>query len=76
MSAMADKIKGKAMQVEGKLTGDKVRHGQGTAKKAKGEAESMVGRAARKVKRVARSAKRKVQRATSKMKSKRTAASR
>jgi uncharacterized protein YjbJ (UPF0337 family) len=60
MGATADKIKGKAMQVEGKLTGDRVRMAQGTAKKAKGDIEGAASRAARKVKRGVRRVKSRV----------------
>lgn len=60
MGATSDKIKGKAMQVEGKLTGDKVRIAQGTAKKAKGDLEGAASRAARKVKRGMRRVKSRV----------------
>ena len=72
MGAIGDKIKGKAMKAEGRLTDDKVRSTQGSAKKAKGDAEGLVGRATRKVKGVARNAQRKVQGATTRIKSKRS----
>ena len=39
MGAIKDKIVGKAKQVEGRLTGDKIRETQGTARKAKGDVE-------------------------------------
>jgi uncharacterized protein YjbJ (UPF0337 family) len=49
MGAMTDKIKGKLKQVEGRLTGDKVRTAQGTAEKSKGDLEDGVSRVASKV---------------------------
>ncbi len=58
MGSTGDKIKGKAMQVEGKLTGDKVRQGQGALKEAKGKVEAGVKRVAQKVKRAGRALKR------------------
>jgi uncharacterized protein YjbJ (UPF0337 family) len=39
MGAIGDKIKGKAKQVEGRLTGDRVRETQGTVQKTKGDVE-------------------------------------
>lgn len=39
MGAIKDKIVGKAKQVEGRVTGDKVRETQGSARKAKGDIE-------------------------------------
>jgi uncharacterized protein YjbJ (UPF0337 family) len=39
MGALIDKIKGKAKQLEGKLTGNNVLAAQGTAEKAKGDLE-------------------------------------
>jgi uncharacterized protein YjbJ (UPF0337 family) len=39
MGAIGDKIKGKAKQVEGRVTGDKVRETQGTVQKTKGNIE-------------------------------------
>jgi uncharacterized protein YjbJ (UPF0337 family) len=50
MGAIADKIKGTAKQIEGKLTGDKVRQAQGTVEKTKGKVEGAASRAVRKVK--------------------------
>jgi uncharacterized protein YjbJ (UPF0337 family) len=50
MGSITDKIKGKAKQVEGKLTGDKLRQGQGTVQKAKGDVEGTVERTKRRVK--------------------------
>jgi len=44
MGAITDKIKGKAKQIEGRLTGDKIREGQGTVQKAKGDVEGVVAR--------------------------------
>jgi uncharacterized protein YjbJ (UPF0337 family) len=54
MGAIADKIKGKAKQIEGKLTGDKVLVAQGTVEKAKGDIEGAASRVARNVKRTVR----------------------
>jgi uncharacterized protein YjbJ (UPF0337 family) len=50
MGATIDKIKGKAKQIEGRLTGDKVRVAQGTAEKTKGDVEAAASRVVRKVK--------------------------
>ena len=44
MGAIKDKIVGKAKQVEGRVTGDKVRETQGTARKAKGDVEGALER--------------------------------
>jgi uncharacterized protein YjbJ (UPF0337 family) len=52
-----DKLKGKAKQIEGKLTGDKTRQAQGTAEKAKGDAEGVGERVVRKAKGVVRDLK-------------------
>ncbi|MDB4956340.1 MAG: hypothetical protein JWO36_3909 [Myxococcales bacterium] len=60
MGAIMDKIKGKAKEIEGRLTGDKIRQGQGRAEKAKGDVEGATSRAARKVKGEARRVKAKV----------------
>ncbi len=49
MGSIADKLKGKAKQVEGRLTGDKVRETQGTVEKAKGDIEGAVERTADRV---------------------------
>ena len=54
MGTMSDKIKGKAMQIEGKLTGDKLRTAQGVVKEKQGQVEGAVTRAGRKLKRAAR----------------------
>jgi uncharacterized protein YjbJ (UPF0337 family) len=45
MGAISDKLKGKAKQVEGRVTGDKIRETQGTAEKKKGDVEGAVDRA-------------------------------
>ena len=45
MGAISDKLKGKAKQVEGRITGDKVRETQGTVEKKKGDVEGAVDRA-------------------------------
>jgi len=50
MGSISDKIKGKAKQIEGKLTGDKLRQGQGTVQKAKGDVEGTVERTKRRAK--------------------------
>jgi uncharacterized protein YjbJ (UPF0337 family) len=50
MGAIKDKIAGAAKQVEGKLTGDRVREAQGGAQKTKGKIEGAASRAASKVK--------------------------
>lgn len=39
MGSIGDKIKGKAKEVEGRVTGDKVRETQGTVQKTKGNVE-------------------------------------
>ena len=54
MGTTSDKIKGKAMQVEGKLTGDDVRMAQGVVKEKQGHAEGVVARAGRNLRRAAR----------------------
>jgi len=54
MGTTSDKIKGKAMQVEGKLAGDKVRIAEGVVTEKKGQLEGVVARATRKMTRVAR----------------------
>jgi uncharacterized protein YjbJ (UPF0337 family) len=60
MRGTGDKIKGKAMKAEGKLTGDRMRRAQGAMKSAKGEARGIVSRAARKVKSAVQTAKARV----------------
>jgi len=45
MGAIKDKIVGKAKQVEGRVTGDKVREAQGSARKAKGDVEGALDKA-------------------------------
>ena len=60
MRGTADRIKGKAMKAEGRMTGDKTRRAQGALKDAKGEARGIVSRAARKVKRAVATAKARV----------------
>jgi uncharacterized protein YjbJ (UPF0337 family) len=49
MGAITDKIRGKAKQIEGKLTGNRVLVAQGTAEEAKGNVEAAASRVARKV---------------------------
>jgi uncharacterized protein YjbJ (UPF0337 family) len=60
MGATSDKIKGKAKQVEGRLTGDKLREAQGAAQKTKGDVEGAASRAGRDIKRGARKVKRNI----------------
>ena len=50
MGSMMDKIKGKAKEIEGRMTGDKVRTAQGKVGQAKGQAKSIAERASAKVK--------------------------
>lgn len=50
MGAITDKIKGKAKQIEGRLTGDNVLVAQGTVEEAKGDIEGAASRVVRKVK--------------------------
>jgi uncharacterized protein YjbJ (UPF0337 family) len=70
MGAMTDKIKGKAKEIEGKLTGDRVRTGQGKVEGAKGEAGMKAQRAKSRVKGAAARAKARVKRATSRTRAK------
>jgi uncharacterized protein YjbJ (UPF0337 family) len=42
MGAIGDKIKGKAKELEGRATGDKVREGQGRLQKTKGNVEGKI----------------------------------
>lgn len=62
MGSISDKLKGKAKQVEGRLTGDKVRETQGTAEKKKGEVKGAAERASARVKAGVSRAKAKIQR--------------
>ena len=57
MGARTDKIKGKLKQVEGKLTGDRVRIAQGTVEKTKGDVESGAARVLRTLQSTARRVK-------------------
>lgn len=50
MGAISDKVKGKAKQVEGRLTGDRVREMQGAAEETKGDVKGAVNRAVTRVK--------------------------
>ena len=70
IGAIIDKLKGKAKQLEGKLTGDKVRTAQGTVEEAKGDVEIGAAYVAGKVKRTASRAKRKVETAAARAKAK------
>jgi uncharacterized protein YjbJ (UPF0337 family) len=58
------KIKGRFKQIEGKLTGDKVRVAQGTVEKTKGDVESAASRAARMAKDAVLRVKAEIARAT------------
>jgi len=57
MGAITDKIRGKAKQIEGKLTGNRVLVEQGIAETAKGNLEGAASRVARKVKSAVRGVK-------------------
>jgi uncharacterized protein YjbJ (UPF0337 family) len=50
MGALLDKIKGKLMKGEGKLTGDKVRTGQGHVVEKKGKVKDAINEGVRRVK--------------------------
>ena len=50
MGSIIDKIKGKAKEIEGRVTGDKLRTAQGKATQAKGSAKGVAERASAKVK--------------------------
>ena len=50
MGSMMDKIKGKAKEIEGRLTGDKLRTAQGKATQTKGAVKGVAARVAAKVK--------------------------
>ena len=63
MGATRDKLKGRGKQIEGKLTGDKLRTVQGTVQRKKGEIEGVASRAVRAVKARVRRAKKAVTRA-------------
>lgn len=64
MGAIIDKVKGKAKQIEGRLTGDKLRTAQGTVEKKKGDVKGIGQRTSARVKAGVRRAKAKVQRGT------------
>lgn len=66
MGSMKDKSKGKAKEIEGRLTGDKVRTGQGKAEQAKGKVKGVVERASARVKAGISRAKSKMQRGRAK----------
>jgi uncharacterized protein YjbJ (UPF0337 family) len=66
MGSIMDKLKGKAKEVEGRVTGDKVRTAQGKASQAKGEAKGIAERASAKVKAGVSRAKSKIQRGRAK----------
>ena len=63
MGSMKDKIKGTAKELEGRLTGDKLRTAQGKATKAKGEVKAVAERASEKLKAGVGRAKGKIKRA-------------
>ncbi|HET9990049.1 MAG TPA: hypothetical protein VFQ65_16075 [Kofleriaceae bacterium] len=44
MGATSDKLKGRGKQIEGKLTGDKLRTAEGTVQRKKGELEAAASR--------------------------------
>jgi uncharacterized protein YjbJ (UPF0337 family) len=50
MGSIKDKIKGKLMKTEGRVTGDKVRETQGKAVEAKGKVKGAIERGVSKVK--------------------------
>jgi uncharacterized protein YjbJ (UPF0337 family) len=54
MGALTDKIRGKAKQLQGRLTGNDVLVARGTAEEAKGNLEGAASRVARTVKRAVR----------------------
>lgn len=62
MGSMLDKIKGKAKEIEGRMTGDKLRTAQGKAATAKGEVKGMAERASARVKAGVSRTKGKIQR--------------
>ena len=66
MGSMMDKIKGKAKEIEGRLTGDKLRTAQGKAGQARGEVKGVGERAVAKVKSGVSRAKGKIQRGRAK----------
>jgi len=63
MGAKIDRMKGTAQQIEGKLTGDKVRMAQGTVTRTKAKIEGGVTRIAGKVKSGVRQAEAEIRRA-------------
>lgn len=76
MGAITDKIKGKAKELEGKLTGDKVRTGQGKLEGAKGDIKLKGKRVADRARGAASRAKARVNRAASRTRSRTKARSR
>lgn len=66
MGSIIDKLKGKAKEIEGRVTGDKLRTAQGKAGMAKGEVKGIAERAASKVKAGVSRAKSKLQRGPAK----------
>ena len=65
MGSILDKIKGKAKEIQGRLTGDKLRTAQGKATQVKGEVKGMAERASAKVKAGVSRAKGKIRRGSS-----------
>jgi len=63
MGALSNKIKGKAKQIQGRLTGNDDLVTEGSVQQATGEVESAASRVARKVKRGVRRAKAQISRA-------------
>ncbi len=65
MGSIKDKITGKAKEIEGRATGDKVRTAQGKAEQASGKVKGMAERASAKVKAGVRKVKAKIRSASS-----------
>jgi uncharacterized protein YjbJ (UPF0337 family) len=70
MGSMMDKIKGKAKEIEGRLTGDKLRTAQGKAGQARGEVKGVAERTSARVKAGVSRAKGKIQRGRARAKAK------
>jgi uncharacterized protein YjbJ (UPF0337 family) len=70
MGAITDKLKGKAKEIEGKLTGDRVRTGQGKVEGAKGDVEAAAQRASDRVRGAAHRAKARVKSSAAKARAK------
>ncbi len=76
MGKIIDKVKGKLMKAEGKVTGDKVRQVQGSAVDTKGDIEGGIDKVKDGVKRLANKVSSKVRGTKSKASRKATAARR